>query len=735
MSQLYSPRKPAYLRVHKNPMQGQRTSQKLKFGVSGVFATTYGYLHWRNIEAGRRFMTRQLKRAKVWIKVRLTQPITAKSKQSRMGKGKGKFKGWVGFVRPGTPLYEMGTTNKAAITEHRSPFTRMTGIFPFERLHQKLAFGIKVIRSQPKRKRLYVKTLTFQPTKHKEKIYIKKITVTNAKCKFLYKIYRWINQLPDTNKKEKQLLWILIIFIEKSINKSNHYIKIWKNSSIILYQIIKIIEIFQSMLKKINKKVFYKKSSLFFKSKLKRRIKKISNKINQKSIKNEKKMLFQKLFKLKIILILNKFSELISKIISVKVTFAYYKQKIFIQFETKSIQKENEIISFSLSNLNKVKKIIRNHTNKMAIKVKQKPKRKRRKFRRWLRRRRSKKKYIRFWRIIKKKRLRWLTTKSFVNRHRSKKIIPQKLKKNKNFFDNNFLFKLKFMFINYISNKNHIFFFAPEKCITNVYFSNKIYGYKQKFSNSSKFRKKNIEKKLVWLEPNYFNFIKYYTNAGVRFKLNKFFSIWKLKYYQASTYSSTISYIEESRQQSYKKNLSSLTENSSRLGSYTNINWWISSTISKTETSLRRWIRNILLQNVIWNSIYKAKKKTKKNISHQFKSAAWYKNNKKKISNEKNKIIKQTPEHDLINYFKKTAIDYAKEKKKSTNFASKDFLKQLFQRYNQKFKKNHNKKIKTTTTENKISNQKQQQSKNLVTHKPVESRSLIEVMEEWKKNN
>jgi ribosomal protein L16/L10AE len=44
------------------------------------------------VEAGRRFITRQMRRARVYRKVALTQPITAKSSKARMGKGKGKFK-------------------------------------------------------------------------------------------------------------------------------------------------------------------------------------------------------------------------------------------------------------------------------------------------------------------------------------------------------------------------------------------------------------------------------------------------------------------------------------------------------------------------------------------------------------------------------------------------------------------------------------------------------------------
>jgi large subunit ribosomal protein L16 len=93
VSKLFSPRKFRSQRLHKSPPKGLRLVQRrLPLGYSGIGAADYGHLTWRVVEAGRRFITRQMRRARVYRRVALTQPITAKSSKSRMGKGKGKFK-------------------------------------------------------------------------------------------------------------------------------------------------------------------------------------------------------------------------------------------------------------------------------------------------------------------------------------------------------------------------------------------------------------------------------------------------------------------------------------------------------------------------------------------------------------------------------------------------------------------------------------------------------------------
>jgi ribosomal protein L16/L10AE len=145
----FSPKKYKFLRVHTTPARGHLLRPFLHGSSSGVFASGFGQLSWRHLEAGRRFLTRQLRRARVKVRVKLTQALTAKAKQARMGKGKGKFKIWSGFTRPNTMLYEMGSTTQQAWQEHTNPTTRITAKFPFERIRYKFPFPVKIIRRTP----------------------------------------------------------------------------------------------------------------------------------------------------------------------------------------------------------------------------------------------------------------------------------------------------------------------------------------------------------------------------------------------------------------------------------------------------------------------------------------------------------------------------------------------------------------------------------------------------------
>jgi len=154
MVALYTPRKPLRLRLHKSIPRGQRLRLRLPAPVlGGIYSTALGYLNWRHLEAGRRFLTRQLRRAPVRVRVRLTQPLTAKSRQARMGKGKGKFRGWVGFTRPGTLLYDVGSTTRSTWRNHPTAATRLSATFPFERIHHKFGYGVRVVRTRPLRLR------------------------------------------------------------------------------------------------------------------------------------------------------------------------------------------------------------------------------------------------------------------------------------------------------------------------------------------------------------------------------------------------------------------------------------------------------------------------------------------------------------------------------------------------------------------------------------------------------
>ncbi len=81
---------------------------KVSFGEYGLKAVGRGRLTARQIEAGRRAMTRRIKRGgKIWIRVFPDKPITKKPLEVRQGKGKGAVEYWVALIQPGRILYEM----------------------------------------------------------------------------------------------------------------------------------------------------------------------------------------------------------------------------------------------------------------------------------------------------------------------------------------------------------------------------------------------------------------------------------------------------------------------------------------------------------------------------------------------------------------------------------------------------------------------------------------------------
>lgn len=86
------------------------------FGDYGLKAIERGRLTARQIEAGRRAITRFIKRGgKVWIRIFPDKPITQKPLEVRQGKGKGSVEYWAAPIQPGKILYEMdGVTEEVA---------------------------------------------------------------------------------------------------------------------------------------------------------------------------------------------------------------------------------------------------------------------------------------------------------------------------------------------------------------------------------------------------------------------------------------------------------------------------------------------------------------------------------------------------------------------------------------------------------------------------------------------
>ena len=81
---------------------------RVSFGDFGLKCTGRGRLTARQIESARRAINRHVKRGgRVWIRVFPDKPVSKKSLEVRMGKGKGNPEYWVALVQPGTMLYEI----------------------------------------------------------------------------------------------------------------------------------------------------------------------------------------------------------------------------------------------------------------------------------------------------------------------------------------------------------------------------------------------------------------------------------------------------------------------------------------------------------------------------------------------------------------------------------------------------------------------------------------------------
>ncbi len=105
------PKKVKHRKWHKGRARNIRTATtklELSFGSYGLKAMTPAWISSQEIEAGRRVLTRYIKKGgKVWIRVFPDKPITKKGNEVPMGSGKGAVDHYVAVIRPGTVIYEM----------------------------------------------------------------------------------------------------------------------------------------------------------------------------------------------------------------------------------------------------------------------------------------------------------------------------------------------------------------------------------------------------------------------------------------------------------------------------------------------------------------------------------------------------------------------------------------------------------------------------------------------------
>ena len=112
---MLSPKRTKYRKPHRGRLKGQAMrGNKISCGDFALQALEPGWITSRQIEAGRRAMSRYARRGgKLWIRVFPDKSITARAAETRMGAGKGAPAYWVAVVKPGKILYEMRGVSEA----------------------------------------------------------------------------------------------------------------------------------------------------------------------------------------------------------------------------------------------------------------------------------------------------------------------------------------------------------------------------------------------------------------------------------------------------------------------------------------------------------------------------------------------------------------------------------------------------------------------------------------------
>jgi len=104
------PKRAKFRKQFRGKMSGISTRGNfIVFGDYGIRAVSSGWVTSRQIEAGRKVLTRYTtKGGRVWIRIFPDKPITDKPPEVRMGGGKGDVVEYVFTVKPGRILYEIG---------------------------------------------------------------------------------------------------------------------------------------------------------------------------------------------------------------------------------------------------------------------------------------------------------------------------------------------------------------------------------------------------------------------------------------------------------------------------------------------------------------------------------------------------------------------------------------------------------------------------------------------------
>ena len=106
---MLQPKRTKFRKQQKGRNRGLASrGNRVSFGEFGLQSASRGRLTARQIESGRRAITRHVKRGgRLWIRIFPDKPVSKKPLEVRMGKGKGNPEFWVALIKPGAMLYEI----------------------------------------------------------------------------------------------------------------------------------------------------------------------------------------------------------------------------------------------------------------------------------------------------------------------------------------------------------------------------------------------------------------------------------------------------------------------------------------------------------------------------------------------------------------------------------------------------------------------------------------------------
>ena len=114
---MFTPKRAKYKKQFRGTLGGNASrGTSIVFGDFGIKATRPGWISSRQLEAGRRVLTRYTQKGgRVYIRIFPDKPVSDKPPEVRMGGGKGDVVEFVFPIRPGRIIYEIsGITEEAA---------------------------------------------------------------------------------------------------------------------------------------------------------------------------------------------------------------------------------------------------------------------------------------------------------------------------------------------------------------------------------------------------------------------------------------------------------------------------------------------------------------------------------------------------------------------------------------------------------------------------------------------